>query len=83
MIKASKVKEEATKSSSAAMDYINSLEGKGWDFDGYYGWQCFDLVNYYWNYLYGHGFMVTTKIYLLKMTLQVRQLFIKTRHLCG
>ncbi len=53
--KASKVKEEATKSSSAAMDYINSLEGKGWDFDGYYGWQCFDLVNYYWNYLYGHG----------------------------
>ncbi|WP_210618268.1 hypothetical protein [Mammaliicoccus lentus] len=35
--KASKVKEEATKSSSAAMDYINSLEGKGWDFDGAYG----------------------------------------------
>ena len=24
-------------------------------FDGSYGWQCFDLVNVYWNHLYGHG----------------------------
>ncbi|MBL0846911.1 MULTISPECIES: CHAP domain-containing protein [Mammaliicoccus] len=53
--KSSKVQKEVAKSSTAAMNYIYSLEGKGWDFDGYYGWQCFDLVNYYWNYLYGHG----------------------------
>nr|WP_263313524.1 CHAP domain-containing protein [Mammaliicoccus sp. Marseille-Q6498] len=51
----SKVKKEVMKTESATLNYINSLEGKGWDFDGYYGWQCFDLVNYYWNYLYGHG----------------------------
>ncbi|CAG7914441.1 putative cell wall hydrolase LytN [Mammaliicoccus sciuri] len=44
-----------SKTKNQAIGYINSLEGKGWDFDGYYGWQCFDLVNYYWNYLYGHG----------------------------
>lgn len=25
------------------------------DSDGSYGWQCFDLVNVYWNHLYGHG----------------------------
>lgn len=35
--KSSKIKEEATKSSTAAINYINSLEGKGWDFDGAYG----------------------------------------------
>src|SRR5699024_9045789 len=38
-----------------ALAYIKSLEGKGWDFDGAYGWQCFDLVNMYWNKLFGHG----------------------------
>lgn len=48
-------KEEVEEISASAMNYVYSLEGKGWDFDGYYGWQCFDLVNYYWNYLYGHG----------------------------
>lgn len=38
-----------------AIDYIYSLEGKGWDFDGVYGWQCFDLANMYWYKLFGHG----------------------------
>ncbi|WP_210133676.1 SH3 domain-containing protein [Staphylococcus sp. GDY8P131P] len=38
-----------------AITYINSLEGKGWDFDNAYGWQCFDLANFYWYKLFGHG----------------------------
>jgi N-acetylmuramoyl-L-alanine amidase len=38
-----------------AIDYIYSLEGKGWDFDGVYGWQCVDLANMYWYKLFGHG----------------------------
>ena len=38
-----------------AVAYIKSLEGKGWDFDLAYGWQCFDLANMYWNKLFGHG----------------------------
>lgn len=42
-----------TKKQSIA--YIKTLEGKGWDFDGAYGWQCFDLANMYWNKLFGHG----------------------------
>lgn len=42
-------------STSGIMKYLKTLEGKGWDFDNQYGWQCFDLVNFYWNKLYGHG----------------------------
>jgi N-acetylmuramoyl-L-alanine amidase len=38
-----------------AIAYIKSLEGKGWDFDGAYGYQCFDLANVYWAKLFGHG----------------------------
>lgn len=38
-----------------AIAYIKSLEGKGWDFDSAYGWQCFDLANMYWYKLFGHG----------------------------
>lgn len=38
-----------------AVKYLYSLEGKGWDFDGAYGFQCFDSVNYYWYQLFGHG----------------------------
>ncbi|PTF04594.1 autolysin [Staphylococcus devriesei] len=38
-----------------AITYIYSLEGKGWDFDGSYGYQCFDLANMYWYKLFGHG----------------------------
>ncbi|RIO81148.1 CHAP domain-containing protein, partial [Staphylococcus haemolyticus] len=26
-----------------------------WDFDGSYGYQCFDLANMYWYKLFGHG----------------------------
>ncbi|MBU0437065.1 CHAP domain-containing protein [Staphylococcus succinus] len=38
-----------------SVDHTKSLEGKGWDYDNEYGWQCFDLVNEQWDYLYGHG----------------------------
>lgn len=38
-----------------AVAYLKKFEGKGWDFDGVYGWQCFDLANMYWNKLFGHG----------------------------
>ncbi|RIO74050.1 autolysin, partial [Staphylococcus haemolyticus] len=38
-----------------AITYIYSLEGKGWDFDGSYGYQCFDLANMYWYKSFGHG----------------------------
>lgn len=38
-----------------AVEYIHSLEGKGWDFDGSWGWQCFDEANMYWYKLFGHG----------------------------
>lgn len=38
-----------------AIAYIKTLQGKGWDFDGWYGWQCFDLANVYYNKLFGHG----------------------------
>lgn len=38
-----------------AVAYVKSQEGKGWDFDGAYGFQCFDSVNYYWYQLFGHG----------------------------
>ncbi|MES3704005.1 SH3 domain-containing protein [Staphylococcus arlettae] len=38
-----------------AIAYVKSQEGKGWDFDGAYGFQCFDSVNYYWYQLFGHG----------------------------
>ena len=40
---------------SSTLNYLKTLENRGWDFDGSYGWQCFDLVNVYWNHLYGHG----------------------------
>lgn len=38
-----------------AVKYLYSLEGKGWDYDLAFGWQCFDLVNKYWHQLFGHG----------------------------
>lgn len=38
-----------------AVAYVKSQEGKGYDFDNYAGWQCFDSVNYYWYQLFGHG----------------------------
>lgn len=42
-----------TKTQAEAYSYMNKLVGKGWDFDDSFGWQCFDLVNFYWNYLTG------------------------------
>lgn len=42
-----------TKTQAEAYSYMNKLVGKGWDFDNAFGWQCFDLVNFYWNYLTG------------------------------
>ncbi|MCU7557244.1 CHAP domain-containing protein [Macrococcus capreoli] len=33
---------------SEAVKYARSLIGNGYDFDGYFGWQCFDLVSMYW-----------------------------------
>ncbi|MDN8771476.1 LysM domain-containing protein, partial [Staphylococcus aureus] len=38
-------------SNSSTLNYLKTLENRGWDFDGSYGWQCFDLVNVYWNHL--------------------------------
>ncbi|WP_204981977.1 N-acetylmuramoyl-L-alanine amidase [Mammaliicoccus sciuri] len=42
-----------TKTKAEAYSYMNKLVGKGWDFDNAFGWQCFDLVNFYWYYLTG------------------------------
>ncbi|WP_427705187.1 CHAP domain-containing protein [Staphylococcus parequorum] len=44
-----------TATQEEAISHMNTLEGKGWDYDDEYGWQCFDLVNEQWDYLYGHG----------------------------
>lgn len=41
------------KTKEQAISYMKSLKGKGWDFDGAFGWQCFDLSNMQWNYLTG------------------------------
>ena len=38
-----------------AIKYLYTLEGKGWDYDLSFGWQCFDLANKYWHQLFGHG----------------------------
>lgn len=45
----------ATLTKKEAIEYIKTLEGKGWDFDLAYGYQCFDLANMYWYKLFGHG----------------------------
>ena len=42
-----------TKTKAQAHAYMNKLKGKGWDFDDFAGWQCYDLVNLYYNYLTG------------------------------
>lgn len=46
---------ESHATKAEAIYHMNTLEGKGWDYDDEYGWQCFDLVNEQWDYLYGHG----------------------------
>ena len=45
----------ASMTEKQAIKFIKTLEGRGWDFDGAYGWQCFDLANVYWAKLFGHG----------------------------
>ncbi|HJG40051.1 MAG TPA: amidase, partial [Staphylococcus saprophyticus] len=41
------------KTKAQAHAYMSKLKGKGWDFDNAFGWQCYDLANYYWNFLTG------------------------------
>ena len=41
------------KTKKQAHAYMSKLKGKGWDFDSAFGWQCYDLANYYWNFLTG------------------------------
>lgn len=43
------------KTKAEALKYAKSLEGKGLDYDNFAGWQCFDVVNFYWDFLFGHG----------------------------
>ena len=41
------------KTKKQALAYLKSLEGKLLDFDGQYGYQCYDLANFYWYYTTG------------------------------
>lgn len=41
------------KTKAQAHAYMSKLKGKWWDFDLAFGAQCFDSVNFYWNYLTG------------------------------
>ena len=41
------------KTQKQVVDYIKSLEGKGWDYDNAFGWQCFDTANYHANFAMG------------------------------
>lgn len=41
------------KTQKQVVDYVKSLEGKGWDYDNAYGWQCFDTANYHANFAMG------------------------------
>ena len=69
-------------SNNSTLNYLKTLENRGWDFDGSYGWQCFDLVNVYWNHLYGHGLKdMELKIYHMQIILIVKLKFITTHQL--
>lgn len=37
-----------------AIKYLKSMEGKAWNPDHTYGFQCFDVANQWWLYLFGH-----------------------------
>lgn len=43
------------KTQKQAIAYAKSQIGKFIDYDGWYGFQCFDSANDYWDYLFGHG----------------------------
>lgn len=45
----------ATLTKNEFLKYLNTTIGKQYDFDGYYGYQCFDYANIGWNKLFGHG----------------------------
>lgn len=37
-----------------AIKYLKSMEGKAWNPDHAFGFQCFDVANQWWLYLFGH-----------------------------
>ncbi|WP_070373120.1 SH3 domain-containing protein [Mammaliicoccus sciuri] len=45
----------ATLTKNEFLKFLNTTIGKQFDFDGYYGYQCFDYANIGWNKLFGHG----------------------------
>ncbi|MCJ0923997.1 SH3 domain-containing protein [Mammaliicoccus sciuri] len=45
----------ATLTKKEFLKFLNTTIGKQYDFDGYYGYQCFDYANIGWNKLFGHG----------------------------
>ncbi|MGF2059868.1 SH3 domain-containing protein [Mammaliicoccus sciuri] len=40
---------------SEFVKFLNGTIGKQYDYDGWYGFQCFDYANIGWNKLFGHG----------------------------
>ncbi len=40
---------------SEFVKFLNGTIGKQYDFDGWYGFQCFDYANIGWQQLFGHG----------------------------
>ncbi|WHI54147.1 SH3 domain-containing protein [Mammaliicoccus lentus] len=45
----------ATLTKNEFLKFLNTTIGKQYDFDGYYGYQCFDYANIGWQQLFGHG----------------------------
>lgn len=43
------------KTQKQAVAYLKKQIGRKIDYDGWYGFQCFDSANDYWHYLFGHG----------------------------
>lgn len=43
------------KTQKQAIAYLKKQIGRKIDYDGWYGFQCFDSANDYWHYLFGHG----------------------------
>ncbi|WP_239740253.1 N-acetylmuramoyl-L-alanine amidase [Mammaliicoccus sp. P-M59] len=43
------------KTQKQAIAYLKKQIGRKIDYDGWYGFQCFDQANDYWHYLFGHG----------------------------
>lgn len=45
----------ATLTKNEFVNFLNGTIGKQYDFDGWYGFQCFDYANIGWQQLFGHG----------------------------